>query len=217
MEEHNLSAIVRNTRGKGAARQLRRRDSIPAVYYFGREKNLALTLNGTDFRNLMRSKPNLIMLEVEGCAPQECVVRDIQRDPITERIVHVDLMGIKRGQKVKVKVAVHLTGIPVGVKTGGGVLQQNRAELDVECLPKHIERDIDVDVSGLDVSESALIEHLDFPNFKFLHSPKMAVATVMAPTTGRPDRTPAKGGEKKGKEGLTLKDLMAAEKEEEEE
>lgn len=213
--DNNLFATVRETRGKCPARQLRMKDSIPAVFYFGSDKNLALTLDGPTFRGLLRQKPNFIALEVEGYDKQDCVIREIQRDPVTEKIVHVDFMGIREGQKVKVKVAVHLTGVPIGVKNSGGILQQNRTELEVECLPRDIERDIDIDVSALDITDSLLVEDLDFPNFKFLHPPKMSLATVMSTVKGSGGRERAHGKgpvtEKKGREGLTLKEMLAAE------
>lgn len=181
MAEFQLTAQVRDGRGKGPARQMRMKEQIPGVYYFGKDVNIPLSLDGRSFNTLLRSKPNLIILQIEGKDPMECIVRTLQRDPVTDEIVHVDFMGVKRGQKVRVELKIKLVGTPKGVKTGGGVLQQIRNSVDVEVLPRDIQRSIELDVSNLRIGDSILIRDLDFPQFKFLHPDHVALASVIEP------------------------------------
>ncbi len=181
MADFQLTAKLRDGRGKGPARRLRMNEQIPGVFYFGKDVNIPLSLDGHTFNALLRSKPNLIVLQIEDKEPMECIVRTLQRDPVTEKIVHVDFMGIQRGQKVRVELKLKLVGTPKGVKTGGGVLQQIRNSLDVEVLPRDIQRSVEIDVSELGIGDSILIRDLDFPQFKFLHTDQVAVASVIEP------------------------------------
>ncbi len=182
MENNVLPAATRSGKGKGTARKLRVQEKIPGVFYFGAGVNIPLTIDFSAFRDILKKNPNLINLEIEGEEPHECIIREIQRDPVDSRILHVDLMGVKRGQKLIVTIPVSLIGIPEGVKTSGGILQKGLAELDIECLPKHIPTSIEVDVSELEIGQAKYIEDLDLPDFRFLLEEKVVLASVVPPT-----------------------------------
>lgn len=174
--------MPRKEGGKGPARQLRFQGRIPGVFYYRSDLNIPFSLDYTEFSKLMRARHALINLHIEGHEPRECVVREIQIDPIEETILHVDLMGIKRGQKLTVTVPVRLIGIPEGVKTGGGILQTTMTEFNIECLPKHIPSVIEIDVSDMEVGSSRSTGDLDFPDLKFLYETNAVFATVVPPT-----------------------------------
>ena len=125
-EKVTLAASPRTERGKGAARKARAQQQIPAVIYGrGREpqslvldaKALDLALQGID------PSSTLIDLTVDG-KPVKTLIREIQRHPVRYEIMHVDFFEIHAGELIKLSVAVHLTGIPDGVRNGGGVLDQ---------------------------------------------------------------------------------------------
>lgn len=182
MDNNTLHAIARKEGGKGPARQLRFQGRIPGVFYYRSDLNIPFSVDYTEFKKLIHARHALINLHIEGHEPRECVVREIQIDPIEDTFLHVDLMGIKRGQKLTVTVPVRLIGIPEGVKTGGGILQTTMNEFDIESLPRHIPSVIEIDVSDLEIGSSRTIDDLDFPDLKFLYEPDAVIATIVPPT-----------------------------------
>ncbi len=185
MTDNNLYAVPRKANGKGPARQLRLHGRIPGVFYHRSDQNVPFSVDSVDLHKLLRGKHALINLNIEGYQPRECVVREIQRDPIEDYIIHIDLMGIKRGQKLTVTVPVRLTGVPGGVKTGGGILQSSLNELEIVCLPKDIPSEIEVDVTDLEIGHSRHVSDLDLPVLKILHDPDELIASVVPPTVIR--------------------------------
>ncbi len=185
MIDNNLYAVPREANGKGPARQIRLHGRIPGVFYYRSDQNVPFSVDSVDLLKILRGKHALINLNIEGLQPRECVVREIQRDPIEDDIIHIDLMGIKRGQKLTVTIPVRLIGVPVGVKTGGGILQSPMNELEIECLPKDIPSEIEVDVTDLEIGHSRHISDLDLPALKILHDPDELIASVVPPTVIR--------------------------------
>ncbi len=155
---------------------------IPGVFYYHNDINVPFTVDAIEFDKLLRQKPSLINLHIDDSEPRECVIRDLQRDPVEDDILHLDLMGIKRGQKLSVTIPVTLVGIPVGVKTGGGILQLSLNELNVICLPKDILSVIKVSVEHLEIGQSVNVGELDFPELEFQNDERDVVASVVPPT-----------------------------------
>lgn len=183
--DNQLKATMRDSNGKGPARRVRMTGRIPGVFYYQGQANVVFSVEHKEFLQLLKSKPSLIMLEVEGGESRECIIRELQRDPVTEKILHIDLLGIKRGQKLRVDVKVKLTGTPIGVKTGGGILQQGSTILEVECFPKDIPSEILFDVSELKVGDSVHVRDLDYPELKFMTDLSVVVAQVIEPVISR--------------------------------
>ncbi len=182
MEDNNLNAQLRKVGGKGPARQMRMTGRIPGVFYYQNDLNIPLSVDSIDLNKLIKGKPALVNLNLDNNESYECVIRDIQRDPIEDDILHFDLMGIKRGQKLTVSVPVKLIGIPVGVKTGGGILQLNFSELSVVCLPKDIPAVLEINVEHLEIGMSVSVGDIDFPNLEFLNDQRDTIATVVPPS-----------------------------------
>lgn len=181
MDENVLVAQPRVAGRKGAARQLRMQGSVPGVFYFGSDVNVTFTVNAKNLDQMLRARYSLLSLEVEGSKPRECVVRSVQRDPVSDKILHVDLLGVRRGQKLTVTVPVRTVGAAAGVKTEGGVLQLTQTEVEIECLPKDIPSIIEIDVSPLMIGMTLTIGDLEFPELRFLASPETTLATVIPP------------------------------------
>ncbi|MCF7811295.1 50S ribosomal protein L25 [bacterium] len=182
MEDNKLVAQQRDTKGKGPARQMRMKNQVPGIFYYRNDLNIPLSVDANDLKKLMKSKPALINLIINDNEPRECVLREIQRDPIENTILHFDLMGIKRGQKLTVTVPVKLIGIPVGVKTGGGILQLSLGELDIICLPKDIPASLEINVESLEIGSSISVGELDYPELEFMHEKRDTIANVVPPS-----------------------------------
>jgi large subunit ribosomal protein L25 len=182
MTENILTAAIRLEKGKNANRRLRATGFVPAIFYGANYETTHLKLKTKDLEQVLSRRRGLVNLVIEGKGEFEVIVREVQRDPASDKIQHLDLMGITRGQKMTSTVIVQLVGEPIGVKTGGGVLELHSRHLQIECLPKDLPEQIEVDVSALKVGDAVHVEDLKLENITILHSPKTTIASVAAPT-----------------------------------
>src|SRR5262249_53598617 len=110
------------------------------------------------------------------------LIRDVQYDPLTHAILHLDFQHISLTETIEVKAALHLTGLAIGVKDGGGVLEQIIREIEVRCLPTAIPAALELDVSALGIGQSLHVRDVQAPGVTVLTDPDQTVATVVAPT-----------------------------------
>src|SRR6266568_2674983 len=149
----SLAASPRDKTGKGAARQAR----------FGVEP-----------------ESTLIELTVDG-KKTRALIREIQRHPIRPDIIHVDFYEIHSGEKITLKVPVHLVGAPDGVRNGGGVLDQVTREVEIEVLPEHIPDRVELDVTALKIGDSLHVRDLTIANSVILTGADLTIAVVVPP------------------------------------
>lgn len=181
MDEITLNAQLRSESGKGTAHKLRAKGMIPGVFYLGKKINQPIQLNTHELKLILKKKPSIIRLKLDDGKEYECVVRDLQQHPVTGKSIHIDLMGIIRGQKVTVKIPIELTGSAYGVRTQGGVLQHTVHTLNIVCLPKHIPEKVVLDISELSVGSSLHVHDIEVENVKVLDDPDKTVVSVLAP------------------------------------
>lgn len=166
MIDATLKTAVREGTGKGVARKMRERGQTPAVLYGGGESTLHLALDTHDADYLFRSisvDNTIVSLEIDGeKEPVQSLVREIQTHPWKATLVHVDFLRIQKGVAVDVDVPVNLVGTPVGVRLGGGSVEQIIHDLPLRCIPSKIPETIEVDISGLDVGEVLHIADITF-------------------------------------------------------
>ncbi len=183
-EQAKLRAETRAETGKGVARQLRRRGRLPAVVYGHGDESKALTVDAHEFDRLLsriQAGTTVISLEVEGDDARQVLIREIQRHPYRLDPLHVDFFHIRADEKITVEVPVHLDGEPQGV-TLGGILQQVRHELEVECLPNEIPSEFRVDVSALDIGDSIHVADIDSRGVLILDEADLTVCSVVPPS-----------------------------------
>lgn len=180
----NLAATSRPRTGTGAARELRRQGRIPAVIYgHGREPE-SLAIDANDFSRLLpqMSASSILDVAVDGRAPVKALIRELQRHALrSSTIVHLDLYEIHADEEVDVRVAVHLTGVPDGVRNFGGVLDFVHREVEIRVLPGDIPASIDVDVTNLAIGHSIFVRDLTLEKGEILDDPNVPVCTVVAP------------------------------------
>lgn len=179
-----LSAELRFETGTGATRQLRRTGRLPAVVYGRREETQSLTLDTQELTRLLNeihAATTVIDLEVGGDKPRPVLIREIQRHPFRSELLHVDFFEIRADVKIKVQVPIHLEGEAYGVEMGG-VLQQIRYQLEVECLPNEIPPDFKVDVTEMDIGNSIHIGDVESSGVVILDDLDLTVCTVVPPT-----------------------------------
>ena len=164
MSQEVLIVPKRETFGKAAIRDLKKSGMIPAVVYGLKEPPVAIAISPKAVARVLASDAGMnsvMFLQREGTdIKRHVIIKDLQRDPITSRLRHVDFMRVDMTLKVRVKVPVRLVGTPIGVKAMGGVLDFAHREIEIECLPSIIPAHIDVDISNLNVGDSVRFEQL---------------------------------------------------------
>jgi len=166
MATASLAAKVRDSAGKGAARKLRAVGEVPAVIYgHGREPQ-SLAINTYTLERMLEKvsyKTTVIELEVAGGATAKTLIREIQRHPYKRHILHVDFQELIAGEKVTVRVPLVFVGVPEGVRTGGGILDQVMHEMEISVDPANIPNHIDVDVANLVIGHSLHVSDVKVP------------------------------------------------------
>lgn len=176
MKEINLNGSVRTETGKKFAKQIRREERVPAILYGGKE-NLMITLVERELKDIIYT-PHvyIINLNVDGKA-YKAIVKEMQFHPVTDRILHLDLLQVFEDKKLTVALPVKLTGSAEGAKQGGKLTLTTR-KLRVCGLPKDLPEMIEVDVTELGLGKSLLVHELSFDKFEVVEPKSTVIATV---------------------------------------
>jgi large subunit ribosomal protein L25 len=184
MAEINLEVVRREDAGKGVARKLRQNGKIPAVVYGGHRDSVAITVDRKSISELIHKSEHgvrsIFLLKMSGTDQQRhAMIKDIQINPISRKMTHIDFVRVVMDEVVRVTVPVHVVGIAKGVKTGGGLLDFQVRELHIECLPNAIPDSIDIDVTALDGHEYLRISDIKLPAGVKIHDdPERVVVGV---------------------------------------
>jgi|HubBroStandDraft_1064217.scaffolds.fasta_scaffold46060_3 large subunit ribosomal protein L25 len=169
---------------KNAARRVRVAGKIPAVLYGSGRDPVAIEVDPKQISRILFSEAGhntIFDVEVSGHPTAKAMIVDWQREPINDRLIHIDLKRIALDKLLRVSVRVKLLGIPIGVKTAGGILDQVMREVEVECLPADIPSHIDVDVTGLEMHGVLRVSDLPHTDkVKYLSSEDSTVAHVVS-------------------------------------
>src|SRR5262245_1309324 len=179
-----LGGTRRDKLGKGGARKARAAGQIPGVLYGHGKEPVPVSVGARDFDLALRGHKGgnpIVNLAVAG-GEYTALIRDVQYDPLTHDILHLDFQHISLTETIEVKVSVHLTGLPVGVKDGGGILETILREIEVRCLPTAIPPSIEVDVSHLNIGDSVHVREISVPDVTVLNDDGETIATVVPPT-----------------------------------
>jgi large subunit ribosomal protein L25 len=179
-----LTGSRRQQLGKGGARKARAAGQIPGILYGHGEAPVSVAIGSVEFDQAMRGRPGanpLVNLRLEG-SEVSALIRAVQYDPMTHGILHIDFQHISLTESVEVQVAIHLTGLAVGVKDAGGILEHIVRAIEVRCLPTAIPSSVDVDVSALNIGDSIHVRDLSVPNVTILTDRDATIAAVVAPT-----------------------------------
>lgn len=179
-----LKGQRREAIGKGGARKARAAGHIPAVVYGHGETPMPLTIEAREFELAMRTHKGgnaIVNLAVTGASDVTALVRDVQYDPVSREVLHLDFQHISLTEEITVEVPVHFVGVPTGVKDGGGILEHLVRELEIRCLPTAIPSRIDVDVTALAVGQNLHVRDISATGFTIVTDGDVTVAAVVAP------------------------------------
>jgi large subunit ribosomal protein L25 len=197
-----LKATPRDGSGKGPARRLRMRGQVPAVLYGHGMEPRSLSVSGQDLLHLFHASGGgsvIVDLDVEG-EVQMVLVRDVQRDHLHGRYVHVDFLAVDRDEKVRMTAEIREVGEAIGVHEGG-VIEHHLREIEIECLPGDVPDAIEIDITDLRIGDLARVADLTAPEgVTVLTDPDTPVISVVTPAALRveadlsvPGEAPAEG------------------------
>ncbi|MDR2494701.1 MAG: 50S ribosomal protein L25 [Spirochaetaceae bacterium] len=160
MSQIVLKACGRTETGSRASRRLRRNGRIPGVLYGRKGEAKSLEMDALEFMNSIKhiSETTIVKVELDG-ETHDAFVKDMQRNIINGKVLHVDFYEVESGVILRAKVSIHIQGNPVGVREGGS-LEVPMHDVEVECLPQDLPERIIVDVSGLGVNQSIHVRDL---------------------------------------------------------
>ena len=166
-EQVNLNAENREVEGKSSSRQLRRAGSVPAVVYGGKEEPLRISILEKDIAKASEIPgfaTQILSISISG-KEQNVIVKEIQRHPATERVLHADLMRVDPDTKISISVPVRFINEEscVGVKMHGGAISRLINDIDITCLASNLPEYIEVDVEALDIGDSIFLSALNLP------------------------------------------------------
>jgi large subunit ribosomal protein L25 len=183
-----LAVEFRDDQGKGASRRLRRAGKVPAIIYGGHEAARALSIDHTKLMQMLEKERfySTILNLKAGDEQQAAVLKDVQRHPWKNQILHIDFQRVHEDEKIRMRVPLHFVNesTSMGVKTQGGMVSHLRNDVEVLCLPKHLPEFIEVDLLNLGLgqlihlSELVLGEGVELP--ELIHGNDAPVVSIHA-------------------------------------
>jgi large subunit ribosomal protein L25 len=216
----NVQVEARNDRGKNASRRIRAAGKIPGNVYGMDLAPFAVAVDPRrveEVLGLSSGRNTIFSLSLAGGKEnRDVMLRELQRDPVTERLIHVDFLRVDPDKRMHVSIPVRLQGVAEGVKNEGGILDFVQRTVEVSCLPADIPEHLDVDISGLHLNQNVAVKQLDVgEEFDILDDPETILAVVV-PTRVVEEAVPAEaeeGAEEAVEEGAEEPEVIGKAKE----
>lgn len=162
-----VNAERRTEQGTSASRRLRKTGKLPGILYGGHKDPVAITLDHNEVILQLRNDAfysHILTVNLDGQA-EKAILRDLQRHPFKPTLIHIDLLRVTADEAIRVHVPVHFVNEEIckGVKTGGGMINRQVMEVEVECLPADLPESIEIDLANLDVGEAVHLSELPLP------------------------------------------------------
>ncbi|HEY3202664.1 MAG TPA: 50S ribosomal protein L25 [Thermoanaerobaculia bacterium] len=187
MKTIELSVEKRSTTGKNEARRTRQKGRIPAVVYGAGKPNVPISVDRKALSDLFRQGAGenaVFLLKLAGSdQSRHAMIKELQRDPVSRKPVHIDFVRVLMDVKIRVKVPVEVVGVARGVKTEGGILDLVTREIEIECLPTNIPAHLPVDVTELGIGDAIRIAEIPaIEGTTIIDNPEKVVVHVAHPT-----------------------------------
>ncbi|MFN3504963.1 MAG: 50S ribosomal protein L25 [Caldimicrobium sp.] len=185
MKQVVLQVVPREKTGKEVSKKLRKKGYLPAILYGKDTEPTPLSVKYSEFEKIYNKyKGETVIFTLEFTndkgVKKQAILKEIQRDPVTDFFIHLDFQSVEEGRPIEVEVPIEFVGKPIGT-TKGGILEIMLHELTIECLPTEIPDKIVVDLSGLDIGDSLHVRDIQVPKgIKVIDHPEETVATVVA-------------------------------------
>jgi large subunit ribosomal protein L25 len=196
-KETTVEVIEREDKGKNASRRLRRAGLVPAVVYGGDVEPLPIQVETRIVHRLLKTSGEnaVFLLKLQGTEEsRHSMVKDIQYDPLTGGLVHIDFLRVSMDERVQVRVPIELKGVAIGVKRDGGLLDFISREIEVECLPADIPEHIEIEVSELLIGQHVEAGQVTLPgNVVLVDDSGKVLISVSMPRTAAETTTGEEG------------------------
>ena len=185
--------------GNAAARELRRNGKIPVNYYYGGEENKNMSIDKKILHKAVQSGQHVFEMELDGNTIY-VTVKEAQYHPVTEEIIHLDLLRVRRDVKMKFSIPLNLVGDSVGA-IEGGIVSQSANAIDIECFPTDVPDSIDVDITNLELNGTVFANDIVLPDDTELLSPEDTTIAVCAPPKAEVEvEVPDEEGDEEGED-----------------
>jgi len=181
MEDKILKAEIRKDTGKKYSKMIRNQEKTPGVFYSKKMGSIPFECLTRELKNIERYESKVVTISLNN-KNHTGLVREVQYDPVSEKIIHVDIMGVDLQKKVLLEVPTVTIGTAVGVKTFGGILEHITHKIEIECLAKDIPEKIEIDVSELNIGESLHVQDINIEDAKIISKPDLVIVTVVPPS-----------------------------------
>ena len=184
MNDFDVEVVERAKGGSAECRRLRTQGLIPAVIYGHNQASLQVAVNGLEFiKKASRARSSQIFFfrsENKDVNGRPALVKEIQKDFVKGRLLHVDFLILRDDEEVTVAVPLHVLGTPLGVKNDGGVLTVACYSIDIRALPKHIPSSVEIDVTNLGIGDAVEAKDVPLPaGTELAGNPEEVLASVV--------------------------------------
>ena len=194
MQQVKLEAQKREASGKGAARGMRRAGNLPGVLYGRQNEVIPIQISARGFQDFLHNygENAFINLEIAGHGTENVMVKEIQRDPVSNQLLHTDLLRIAMDEPITSAASIVLVGSAPGIQEGG-ILEFPHRQLTLHCLPTLLPEEIEVDISELEIDDRLSVSDISLPEgIEVLDDPNTRVVAVVPP---RIEEEPEEGDE----------------------
>ena len=183
MQQVKLEAQKREASGKGAARGMRRAGTLPGVLYGRKNKVIPIQIDARGFRDFLHNygENAFINLEIADHGIENVMVKEIQRDPVSNQLLHTDLLRISMDEPITSAVPITLVGSAPGIQEGG-ILEFPHRQLTLHCLPTLLPEEIEVDINELEIDDRLSVDDVSLPEgIEILDDPNTRIVAVVPP------------------------------------
>ena len=178
---YKLDIENRESVGKKSAKVIRKSGKIPSVLYYKGEQTISISIDKQVLYQAIKSDQRIYEMDIKN-ESQYVMIKEIQYHPVTDEMIHVDFMRVRRSEKMTISVPITLIGKPVGV-TEGGILSQAMNQIEISCYPTNVPEHIEVDVEHLELNSSVSVADVsvDDEDIDILSAADLNVASVIPP------------------------------------
>ena len=178
---YKLDIENRESVGKKSAKVIRKSGKIPSVLYYKGEQTISISIDKQVLYQAIKSDQRIYEMDIKN-ESQYVMIKEIQYHPVTDEMIHVDFMRVRRSEKMTISVPITLIGKPVGV-TEGGILSQAMNQIEISCYPTNVPEHIEVDVDHLEINSSVSVADIsvDDEDIDILSASDLNVASVIPP------------------------------------
>lgn len=207
--EQTVLIAERRPVSKHSAKHSRKQGKVPGVFYGFGQENMTIQFDALALVKFLQSEHTLVTFNLEG-KEFKALIRDFDKDPVTGKIIHIDVMSVRMDRPIDVHVPIVFVGTPIGVKTKGGILQHDMNEFHIKCLPGDIPLHLEVNVENIDIGKGLHVRDLKYDKITILNPQSESVCTVVIPkalesvlaeATAAPTEPELVGGKGKEEEG----------------